>query len=40
VQQVTKIEMVVNLKTAKALAVNIPLTLTRSSNSSAVCCGA
>ncbi len=27
VQQVTKIEMVVNLKTAKALAVNIPLTL-------------
>jgi len=27
VQRVTKIEMVVNLKTAKALAVNIPLTL-------------
>jgi putative ABC transport system substrate-binding protein len=27
VQQVTKIEMIVNLKTAKALGVNIPLTL-------------
>ena len=26
-QQVTKIEMIVNLKTAKALGVNIPLTL-------------